>query len=85
LAIPRPPIESLEPFHSWGQMITAFFKPDIAVANHGESGESLRGFIGERRLAKSMSVIESGGYLPIQMGHNDSSDLSGQPSSPPKS
>jgi len=41
------------------------------VANHGESGESLKGFIGERRLAKLMSVIQPGDYLLIQMGHND--------------
>lgn len=60
-----------EPYNSWGQMITAFFQPDIAVANHGESGESLRGFVGERRLAKLMSVIQPGDWLLIQMGHND--------------
>ncbi|HXR34946.1 MAG TPA: rhamnogalacturonan acetylesterase, partial [Candidatus Binataceae bacterium] len=60
-----------EPFNSWGQMLTRFFKPDIAVANHGESGESLRGFINERRLDKVMSVIKPGDYLFIQMGHND--------------
>jgi lysophospholipase L1-like esterase len=52
-------------------MITAFFKPNIAVANQGESGEWLRGFIGERCLAKLMSVIKPGDFLPIQMGHND--------------
>ncbi len=63
--------QALEPFNSWGQMITAFFKPEIGVANHGESGESLRGFIGEGRLAKLMSVIKPGDYLMIQMGHND--------------
>jgi hypothetical protein len=33
-------------------MITRYFKPDIAVANHGESGESLRSFIRANRLAK---------------------------------
>ncbi len=63
--------QPLEPFNSWGQMITAFFKPDIGVANHGESGESLRGFLGERRWAKVMSVLKRGDYLLIQMGHND--------------
>ena len=36
-----------------------------------ESGESLRGFIGEQRLAKLLSVIQPGDYLFIQMGHND--------------
>ena len=63
--------QPLEPFNSWGQMLTRFFKPEIAVANHGESGESLRGFIGEHRLAKLMSVIQPGDWLFIQMGHND--------------
>ena len=60
-----------EPFNSWGQMLTRFFGPGIGVANHGESGESLRGFIGERRLAKLMSVIRAGDFVLIQMGHND--------------
>jgi len=63
--------QPLEPFNSWGQMLTGFFKPEIAIANHGESGESLRGFIGEHRLEKVMSVIQPGDYLFIQMGHND--------------
>ena len=48
-----------------------FFRPEIAVANHGESGESLRGFVGERRLAKLISAIKPGDWLVIQMGHND--------------
>ncbi len=60
-----------EPFNSWGQMLTRFFGPGIGVANHGESGESLRGFIGERRFEKLMSVIRPGDFLLIQMGHND--------------
>ena len=63
-----------EPFNSWGQMITRFFKPDIAVANHGESGESLHSFVAENRLAKLMSVIQTGDWLLIQMGHNDQKD-----------
>jgi lysophospholipase L1-like esterase len=60
-----------EPFNSWGQMLPRFFKPEIAVANHGESGESLRGFLGEKRWAKLLSVIKPGDYVLIQMGHND--------------
>jgi lysophospholipase L1-like esterase len=63
--------QPLEPFNSWGQMLTRFFKPEIAVANNGESGESLRGFLAERRLDKVMSQIQPGDYLFIQMGHND--------------
>ena len=63
--------QSGEPFNSWGQMLPRFFRPGIAVANHGESGESLRSFIGEQRLAKVMSVIKPGDWLLLQMGHND--------------
>jgi lysophospholipase L1-like esterase len=60
-----------EPFNSWGQMLPRFFTPRIAVANHGESGESLRSFIGERRLAKLATLMKPGDWLLIQMGHND--------------
>jgi lysophospholipase L1-like esterase len=60
-----------EPFNSWGQMLPRFFKPELAVANDGESGESLRGFLGENRWAKLLSAIKPGDYVLIQMGHND--------------
>jgi lysophospholipase L1-like esterase len=60
-----------EPFNSWGQMLTRFFKPEVAVANHGESGESLRGFLGEGRWAKLLPTLRPGDYVLIQMGHND--------------
>ena len=60
-----------EPFNSWGQMLPRFFTPEIAVANHGESGESLRSFIGEQRLAKLATLMRPGDWLLIQMGHND--------------
>ena len=63
--------QAKEPYNSWGQMITAFFKPDVAIANNGESGETARSFFGENRWAKVMSVIRKGDYLLIQFGHND--------------
>src|SRR4051794_10850268 len=63
--------QAAEPYNSWGQMITRFFKPDIAVANNGESGETLRSFKGEKRWAKMMSVVKPGDYVMIQFGHND--------------
>jgi len=63
-----------EPFNSWGQMLTRFLNPDIAVANHGESGESARSFFGEKRWDKVMTLIRPGDYLLIQMGHNDQKD-----------
>jgi lysophospholipase L1-like esterase len=60
-----------EPFSSWGQMLPRFFGPGAAVANHAESGESLRSFVGEGRLAKLDTLMRPGDYLFIQFGHND--------------
>jgi lysophospholipase L1-like esterase len=60
-----------ENYASWGQMLPRFFKPDVVVANHGESGESLRGFLGEKRWDKIMSLLKPGDYVIVQMGHND--------------
>ncbi|HEX7297224.1 MAG TPA: rhamnogalacturonan acetylesterase [Pyrinomonadaceae bacterium] len=63
--------QPLEPYNSWGQMLTRFFKPGIAIANHAESGESLRSSLGAKRLDKVLSLIKAGDYLFIQYGHND--------------
>jgi lysophospholipase L1-like esterase len=60
-----------EPFNSWGQMLPRFFGPGVAVANHAESGESLRSFLSEKRLAKLDTLMRPGDYLLIQFGHND--------------
>jgi lysophospholipase L1-like esterase len=63
--------QSREPYASWGQMLPRFFKPEIAVANHAESGETLRSSTGAHRLEKVLSLMRSGDYLLIQFGHND--------------
>lgn len=60
-----------EPYASWGQMLTAFFGPNVAVANHAQSGESLKSSYGARRLDKVLSVMKPGDFLLIQYGHND--------------
>jgi lysophospholipase L1-like esterase len=60
-----------EPYASWGQMLPRFFKPDIAVANHAESGETLKSFVTGLRLDKLLSQMKRGDYLLIQFGHND--------------
>lgn len=60
-----------EPYNSWGQMLTRFFGPGVAIANHAESGESLRSSLAARRLEKVLSTIQPGDYLFIQYGHND--------------
>ncbi len=63
--------QPLEPYNSWGQMLTRFFKPGVAIANHAESGESLRSSLAAKRLDKVLSVIKPDDYLFIQYGHND--------------
>ena len=61
-----------EPWAAWGQMIPAFFQPGkIVVANYAESGETLKAFVGERRLAKVWSMARPGDYLFIEFAHND--------------
>jgi lysophospholipase L1-like esterase len=63
--------QSYEPAASWGQMLPAFFNSTIAVSNHAESGETMKAFIAELRLAKILETIKKGDYLFIQFGHND--------------
>ena len=58
-------------YASWGQMLTACFGPDIAVANHAESGETLKSFLAELRLDKALSLMRAGDWMFIQFGHND--------------
>ena len=63
-----------EPWNSWGQMLPRFFHAGVAVANHAESGESIKSSIGARRFEKIFSTIKSGDYLLLQFGHNDMKD-----------
>ena len=60
------------PGSSWGQMVTRWFKPEVAVANHAESGETLKGFLKERRWDKVLESMKPGDYVLIEFGTNDS-------------
>ena len=64
--------QDVEPWASWGQMITQFFSSDIVVANYAASVESLGSFKGRNRLKKILNDIQEGDYLFIEFGHNDS-------------
>ncbi|MHA6723638.1 rhamnogalacturonan acetylesterase [Sphingomonas sp. RS2018] len=63
--------QQAEPAASWGQMLTAFMKDDVAVANHAESGETMKSFIAEKRFAKVLESVKPGDVALIQFGHND--------------
>lgn len=60
-----------EPWAAWGQMLPVFFDAKIVIANEAESGETIKSFVGERRLAKVESTWKRGDYLLVQFAHND--------------
>ncbi|MEO6994150.1 MAG: rhamnogalacturonan acetylesterase, partial [Lacunisphaera sp.] len=62
--------QGYEPAASWGQMLPRFLT-GVTVANHAESGETMKSFISGLRLAKVLSEVKTGDYLFIQFGHND--------------
>lgn len=67
-----------EPFSAWGQMIPRFFEgKKVVVANFAESGETIRGFVLEKRLDKVMSLMKAGDYFFIEFAHNDQKPNSG--------
>ena len=63
-----------EPWNSWGQMFPRFFKPGVAIANHAQSGESIKSSLGAKRFEKVFSEMKSGDWLFVQFGHNDMKD-----------
>jgi len=58
---------------SWAQCLPRWFKPDVAIANHAESGETLKAFRRpqEHRWDKVLSQLRPGDYVFMQFGHND--------------
>lgn len=63
--------QNYEPWASWGQMITRWFGPRVAVSNHAESGLTARTFIASNRLDKILSTLKRGDYVFVEFGHND--------------
>jgi len=63
--------QNYEPWASWGQMITRFFGPQVAISNHAESGLTARTFIGSFRLDKILQTLKKGDYVFVEFGHND--------------
>ena len=57
---------------SWGQMAPRWFGPGVVVANHAESGETLKGFLMHRRWDKVLDSLKPGDYVLIEFGTNDS-------------
>jgi lysophospholipase L1-like esterase len=60
-----------EPYGTWGQNLPRWLTADVAVANHAESGETLKAFRAERRWDKVLSLLRPGDYVFMQFGTND--------------
>lgn len=63
--------QNYEPWASWGQMITRWFGPEVAISNHAESGLTARTFIASYRLDKILTTLKAGDYVFVEFGHND--------------
>ena len=63
--------QPVAPSASWGQVLPRFFDDQIAVANHAESGETLKSFMTELRFDKLLSKVKVGDWVMIQFAHND--------------
>lgn len=77
----QPPLS--DPYVSyggWGQMLTHYFKPGVAIANYAAAGRTSISFISEGRLNDILNVIKPNDFLFIQFGHND--EHAGSGSSP---
>ena len=56
---------------TWGQYLPRWFDDRVVVANHAESGMTIKGFRFMRRWDKIMESAKPGDYLLIQLGTND--------------
>ena len=56
---------------TWGQYLPRWFDSRVVVANHAESGMTIKGFRFGRRCDKIMESAQPGDYLLIQLGTND--------------
>ncbi|WP_437816453.1 rhamnogalacturonan acetylesterase [Sorangium sp. So ce1078] len=62
------------PIHQagWGQMLGEFFDARVHIENRAIGGRTARRFIDEDRLTELLEDIQSGDYLLVQFGTNDS-------------
>lgn len=63
--------QSCDPWASWGQMITRWFGPEVAVSNNAESGLTAGSFLRQNRLDKVLAMLRPGDYVICEFGHND--------------
>lgn len=60
------------PGGNWPTQLCQFLKPEIALCNAAEGGETSKSFITGYRLDKVLSQMKAGDFFLVQFGHNDS-------------
>ena len=60
------------PGGNWPTQLCQFLKPEIAICNSAEGGETSKSFVTGLRLDKVLSQMKPGDFFLIQFGHNDS-------------
>ena len=60
------------PGGNWPTQMCQFFKPEVAVCNSAEGGETSKSFITGQRMDKVLSQMKAGDYFLVQFAHNDS-------------
>lgn len=60
------------PAGNWPTQMCQFFKPEIAICNSAEGGETTKSFITGYRFDKVLSQMKTGDFFLVQFGHNDS-------------
>jgi len=63
--------QASEPYGTWGQQLSRWFSPPVVIANHAESGQTLKAFRFQRRWDKVLELMKPGDYVFMQFGHND--------------
>lgn len=57
----------------WGQVLSMYLTPGVAVANYADSGETSGSFYG-KFFPAARDAMKAGDYLLIQFGHNNKSE-----------
>jgi lysophospholipase L1-like esterase len=60
------------PGGNWPTQLCQFLKPEIALCNAAEGGETSKSFITGQRLDKVLSQMKAGDFFLVQFAHNDS-------------
>ncbi|MBB3108112.1 lysophospholipase L1-like esterase [Paenibacillus phyllosphaerae] len=70
------------PMEGWGAKLHLYLRSSIRVVNEAVNGRSSKSFIEEGRLDSILDRIQSGDFLLVQFGHNDSKEDAERHTSP---